>query len=141
MIERILKYASIKHILEKNYNDENILLMDITQISKTLDANEDPPVKRVVIRLFPEVAPKHASQIKTLSSEGFYNEVIFHRVIEGFMAQTGDPTGTGMGGSDLPDIRAEFSDKPFARGTLGMARSQHPDSANSQFFICFDEWH
>ena len=123
----------------KNYNDENVLLMDITQISETLDANEDPPVKRVIIRLFPEVAPKHVSQIKTLSNEGFYNEVIFHRVIEGFMAQTGDPTGTGMGGSDLSDIRAEFSDKPFVRGTLGMARSQHPDSANSQFFICFDD--
>ncbi|MEE2668051.1 MAG: peptidylprolyl isomerase, partial [Pseudomonadota bacterium] len=81
--------------------------MDITQISETLDTNEDPPVKRVIIRLFPEVAPKHISQIKTLSNEGFYNEVIFHRVIEGFMAQTGDPTGTGMGGSDLTDIRAE----------------------------------
>ena len=133
LMEIILSEASAK-----NYNDENILLMDITQINETLDANEDPPVKRVVIKLFPEVAPKHVLQIKTLSSEGFYNEVIFHRVIGGFMAQTGDPTGTGMGGSDLPDIRAEFSDKPFVRGTLGMARSQHPDSANSQFFICFD---
>ena len=71
--------------------------------------------------------------------EEFYDGIIFHRVIEGFMAQTGDPTGTGMGGSDLPDIRAEFTITPFERGTLGMARSQHPDSANSQFFICFQE--
>ena len=79
------------------------------------------------------------SEIICDTQSNFYDGIIFHRVIEGFMAQTGDPTGTGMGGSDLPDIRAEFSDEPFVRGTLGMARSQHPDSANSQFFICFEE--
>lgn len=75
----------------------------------------------------------------TKTDTPLYNGVIFHRVIEGFMIQGGDPTGTGMGGSEYPDLRAEFSDAPFKRGTLGMARSQHPDSANSQFFICFDD--
>ena len=93
----------------------------------------------VKIELYPDVAPKHVERIKKLADDGKYDNVVFHRVIDGFMAQTGDPTGTGMGGSDLPDIRAEFNDEPFVRGTLGMARSQHPDSANSQFFICFEE--
>jgi peptidylprolyl isomerase len=92
---------------------------------------------RVVIRLRPDLAPKHVEQIKALVKRGFYNGIVFHRVIEGFMAQTGDPTGTGMGGSDLPNIPAEFSSAPFQRGTLGMARSSSPNSANSQFFICF----
>jgi peptidylprolyl isomerase len=91
----------------------------------------------VVIRLRPDLAPKHVEQIKTLVKRGFYDGIVFHRVIEGFMAQTGDPTGTGMGGSDLPNIPAEFSKAPFKRGTLGMARSSSPNSANSQFFICF----
>jgi peptidylprolyl isomerase len=91
---------------------------------------------RVVIRLRPDLAPKHVERIKTLAKKGFYDGIVFHRVIEGFMAQTGDPTGTGMGGSDLPNLPAEFSSAPFARGTLGMARSQSPNSANSQFFIC-----
>ena len=77
----------------------------------------------VVIRLRPDLAPKHVAQIKTLAKRGFYNGVVFHRVIDGFMAQTGDPTGTGMGGSDLPDVPAEFTKAPFARGTVGMARS------------------
>jgi peptidylprolyl isomerase len=92
---------------------------------------------RVVIRLRPDLAPRHVEQIKTLARRGFYDGIVFHRVIEGFMAQTGDPTGTGMGGSDLPNLPAEFSREPFKRGTLGMARSAAPDSANSQFFICF----
>jgi peptidylprolyl isomerase len=92
---------------------------------------------RVVIRLRPDLAPKHVEQIKALTSRGFYDGIVFHRVIDGFMAQTGDPTGTGMGKSDLPNIPAEFTQEPFKRGTLGMARSQSPDSANSQFFICF----
>jgi cyclophilin family peptidyl-prolyl cis-trans isomerase len=92
---------------------------------------------RVVIRLRPDLAPKHVAQIKTLVKRGFYDGIVFHRVIEGFMAQTGDPTGTGTGGSDLPNIPAEFSPAPFGRGTLGMARSASPNSANSQFFICF----
>ena len=126
-----------------NINAENIksqnLVMEVTQNSEITDPSENPPIGKVVIKLYPDVAPKHVSQITMLVREGFYDGIIFHRVIEGFMAQTGDPTGTGMGGSDLPDIRAEFSDEPFVRGTLGMARSQHPDSANSQFFICFEE--
>ena len=94
---------------------------------------------RVVIQLRPDLAPKHVAQIKKLTREGFYDGIVFHRVIDGFMAQTGDPTGTGMGGSKEPDIKAEFSKEHFARGTLGMARAQNPDSANSQFFICFDD--
>ena len=93
----------------------------------------------IEIELMENISPNHVKQIIYLVNNKKYDGVVFHRVIEGFMAQTGDPTGTGMGGSDLPDIRAEFSDEPFVRGTLGMARSQHPDSANSQFFICFEE--
>jgi peptidylprolyl isomerase len=91
---------------------------------------------RVVIKLRADIAPKHAAQIEALAKRHFYDGVVFHRVIDGFMAQTGDPTGTGMGKSDLPNIPAEFSKEKFLRGTLGMARSQSPDSANSQFFIC-----
>jgi peptidylprolyl isomerase len=94
---------------------------------------------RVTIRLRPDLAPKHVEQIKALTKRGFYDNIVFHRVIPGFMAQTGDPTGTGTGGSDLPNIPAEFSSAPFKRGTLGMARAQSPNSANSQFFICFDD--
>jgi peptidylprolyl isomerase len=92
----------------------------------------------VVIELHSDIAPLHVDRIKTLAKDGFYDGIIFHRVIEGFMAQTGDPTGTGYGGSDYPDLRAEFSNKPFERGTIGMARSSNPNSANSQFFICFE---
>jgi len=92
---------------------------------------------RITILLRPDLAPKHVVQIETLTKRGFYNGIVFHRVIDGFMAQTGDPTGTGMGKSDLPNIPAEFSSEPFKRGTVGMARSQDPNSANSQFFICF----
>jgi cyclophilin family peptidyl-prolyl cis-trans isomerase len=93
---------------------------------------------RVVIKLRPDLAPKHVAQIKTLAKRGFYDGIVFHRVIDGFMAQTGDPTGTGMGKSDLPNLPAEFTPEAYKRGTLGMARSQSPDSANSQFFICYD---
>jgi peptidylprolyl isomerase len=93
----------------------------------------------VVIELLPEIAPDHVAQIKTLAREGFYDGIVFHRVIEGFMAQTGDPTGTGMGGSKLANIKAEFSKTPHVRGTASMARSGSPNSANSQFFICFDD--
>ena len=91
----------------------------------------------VEIKLRPDLAPKHVKQITTLANEGFYDGIIFHRVIPGFMAQTGDPTGTGRGGSELPDIEAEFTPEPFARGVVGMARAQNPNSANSQFFIMF----
>ena len=93
---------------------------------------------RVTIRLRPDLAPKHVEQIKALTKRGFYNGIVFHRVIPGFMAQTGDPTGTGTGGSDLPNIPAEFTQEPFKRGSVGMARSSNPNSANSQFFICFE---
>jgi len=97
------------------------------------------PYGRVVIKLRPDLAPNHVEQIKKLTREGFYDGTPFHRVIEGFMAQGGDPTGTGTGGSELPDLKAEFTDTNFGRGTIGAARSQDPDSANSQFFICFSD--
>jgi peptidylprolyl isomerase len=93
--------------------------------------------KRVAIRLMPEWAPNHVERIKTLTRQGFYDGIIFHRVIDGFMAQGGDPTGTGGGGSDLPDLKAEFNFFPHVRGTVSMARAQSEDSANSQFFIVF----
>jgi cyclophilin family peptidyl-prolyl cis-trans isomerase len=91
----------------------------------------------VVIALRPDLAPNHVERIRTLSERGFYDGVPFHRVIPGFMAQTGDPTGTGSGGSDLPDLKAEFSSEKHVRGTISMARTNNPNSANSQFFICF----
>ena len=94
---------------------------------------------KVTIKLRPDVAPKHVAQIKALTRKGFYDGIIFHRVIEGFMAQTGDPTGTGRGGSDMPDIPAEFNQIGFHRGVVGMARSSNPNSANSQFFIMFKD--
>ena len=103
---------------------ENTLVMEL----------EHGPVR---IEMLPDLAPKHVEQIKTLTRQGFYDGIVFHRVIDGFMAQTGDPTGTGRGGSDLPDIPAEFSAEPFERGVIGMARTQDPNSANSQFFITF----
>jgi len=91
------------------------------------------------IKLRADLAPKHVAQISKLASSGFYDGIVFHRVIDGFMAQTGDPTGTGMGGSNEPDIAAEFTPEPYVRGTVGMARSQDPNSGNSQFFVMFAE--
>jgi len=93
----------------------------------------------VTIRLRPDLAPGHVERIKELTREGFYDGVVFHRVIPGFMAQGGDPTGSGMGGSKKPDLKAEFSKEPHIRGVCSMARSSNPNSANSQFFICFDD--
>ena len=104
--------------------------------SLTMDLSTGGPV---TIALLPDIAPKHVARIKQLAGEGFYDGIVFHRVIDGFMAQTGDPTGTGMGGSEEPDLPAEFSDYKYKRGTIGMARTADPDSANSQFFICFDD--
>lgn len=104
---------------------ENVLLLDLSN------------GERVAIRLMPDWAPNHVERVKTLTREGFYNGVIFHRVIDGFMAQTGDPTGTGQGGSELPDLEAEFNRLPHVRGTVSMARANEEDSANSQFFIVF----
>jgi peptidylprolyl isomerase len=92
-----------------------------------------------VIALRPDLAPNHVARVRELAREGFYNGTPFHRVIEGFMAQGGDPTGTGMGGSDKPDLAAEFTDTNFGRGTVGAARTSDPNSANSQFFICFED--
>lgn len=93
----------------------------------------------IYVELLPGVAPQHVDRIKQLAREGFYDGVVFHRVIDGFMAQGGDPTGTGMGGSKLPDLKQEFSSEPHVRGVCSMARSANPDSANSQFFICFGD--
>ena len=93
----------------------------------------------VVIKFRPDLAPGHVERIKTLVNSGFYDGVTFHRVIPGFMAQGGDPTGRGTGGSDLPDLKAEFSSEPHVRGVVSMARTPDPNSANSQFFIVFDD--
>jgi peptidylprolyl isomerase len=93
---------------------------------------------RVTVEMRPDLAPHHVARIKELARQGFYDGVVFHRVIDGFMAQTGDPTGTGTGGSGQK-LRAEFNAEPHTRGAVSMARSQHPDSADSQFFICFDD--
>ncbi len=110
---------------DPTHDADNILLLDLSNGG------------RVTIRLMPTWAPNHVERIKTLAREGFYNGIIFHRVIDGFMAQTGDPTGTGAGGSKLPNIKAEFNSMPHVRGSVSMARADSPDSANSQFFIVF----
>ena len=107
-------------------------------LTLTLDTGNDTGGD-VVIRLRPDLAPGHVERIVELAKEGFYEGVVFHRVIPGFMAQGGDPTGTGMGGSKKPDLKAEFSSEPHVRGVCSMARSSNPNSANSQFFICFDD--
>jgi len=106
-------------------NAEDTLILETTQ-------------GRVIIQLFPDLAPGHVERMKTLVRQNFYDGIVFHRVIDGFMAQTGCPHGTGTGGSSLPNLKAEFSNTPHVRGTCSAARSQSPDSANSQFFICFD---
>ena len=103
-------------------------------LTLSLDSGGD-----VVIKLRPDLAPGHVERITQLAREGFYDGVVFHRVIPGFMAQGGDPTGTGMGGSKLPDLKAEFNTQPHVRGACSMARASNPNSANSQFFICFDD--
>jgi peptidylprolyl isomerase len=94
---------------------------------------------KVLVKLRPDLAPKHVERVKTLAKEGFYDGQKFHRVIPDFMAQTGDPSGTGSGGSNYPDLPAEFSQEPYKRGTVGAARTADPNSANSQFFICFTD--
>ncbi len=111
--------------MDQAFDPDNVLLLDLSNGG------------RVAIRLMPSWAPSHVERIKTLAKQGFYNGIIFHRVIEGFMAQTGDPTGTGQGGSQLPDLKAEFNPMPHVRGTVSMARTDQPDTANSQFFIVF----
>ena len=116
-------YAPINY--DVTQDRENILVLDLSN------------GKRVMIRLMADWAPAHIDRIKTLTRQGFYDGVIFHRVIDGFMAQTGDPTGTGQGGSQLPDLEEEFNRMPHLRGTVSMARAQSEDSANSQFFITF----
>ncbi len=116
-------YSPVNFNVEEDL--ENILLLDLSN------------GQRVAIRLKPDWAPQHVERIKTLTRQGFYDGIIFHRVIDGFMAQTGDPTGTGTGGSQLPDLAEEFNPMPHVRGTVSMARAASEDSANSQFFIVF----
>ncbi|MEW4448088.1 peptidylprolyl isomerase [Qipengyuania sp. JC766] len=118
-----VQYEAISY--DQNVEQENVWLLDLSN------------GERVAIRLMPSWAPNHVERIKTLTRQGFYDGVIFHRVIEGFMAQSGDPTGTGEGGSQLPDLEEEFNPMPHIRGTVSMARAQSEDSANSQFFIVF----
>ncbi|WP_174296914.1 peptidylprolyl isomerase [Sphingomonas bacterium] len=104
-----------------------------TTLTMTLDGGD------VTIRLRPDLAPNHVERVATLANDGFYDGVVFHRVIPGFMAQGGDPTGTGMHGSDKPNLKQEFSAEPHVRGVCSMARTNQPDTANSQFFVVFDE--
>ena len=111
---------------------ENTLNLEIAD-------NAGKPKGKVVIELRPDLAPGHVARIKELAREKFYDGVVFHRVIEGFMAQGGDPTGTGMGGSKKPDLKAEFSAEPHVKGICSMARSSNPNSANSQFFVVFGD--
>jgi peptidylprolyl isomerase len=128
------------------FNRRDVLALSIGALAASSAAAQDSDPQntliletkngKVVIKLRPDLAPKHVAQIKALVARKFYDGLVFHRVIAGFMAQTGDPKGTGEGGSDLPDLPAEFTQTPFKRGTLGMARTDQPDSANSQFFIC-----
>ena len=108
------------------------------KLTLTLDTG-DGEERSVVIKLRPDLAPGHVARIAELTREGFYDGVVFHRVIPGFMAQGGDPSGTGMGGSEKDDLKQEFNDAAHTRGTCSMARTQDPNSANSQFFICFDD--
>lgn len=108
-------------------------MTDFNTLTLTLESGD------VTIKLRPDLAPGHVARIAELANEGFYDGVVFHRVIPGFMAQGGCPNGTGMGGSKKPDLKAEFNDEPHVRGTCSMARTSAPNSANSQFFICFDD--
>ncbi|WP_333838891.1 peptidylprolyl isomerase [Novosphingobium sp.] len=126
-LDKVVPEHQINYVIDADpaHDPDNVLVLDLSNGG------------RVLIRLVPEWAPHHVERIKTLTREGFYNGVIFHRVIDGFMAQTGDPTGTGQGGSKLPDLQAEFNDAPHMRGTVSMARTNEPNSANSQFFIVF----
>ncbi len=120
-----LMLAGVPAVAQEN-DPENTLLMQ-------LDSGT------VTIRLRPDLAPNHVARAKELARAGFYDGTPFHRVIDGFMAQGGDPTGTGTGGSDLPDLKAEFTNTNFGRGVIGAARTDDPDTANSQFFICFQD--
>lgn len=126
-VDRVLSSSAIPYLIDadQSHDPENILVLYLSNGG------------RVAIRLMPQWAPHHVERIKTLTRQGFYDGLIFHRVIDGFMAQTGDPTGTGQSGSKLPDLDAEFNDAPHGRGSVSMARTDEPNTANSQFFIVF----
>jgi peptidylprolyl isomerase len=133
-------------VIRMTFNRRDVLALSAAMLAASSAFAEDSDPQntliletkhgKIVIKLRPDLAPKHVAQIKVLVAKKFYDGLVFHRVIAGFMAQTGDPKGTGAGGSDLPDIPAEFTQTSFKRGTLGMARAEDPNSANSQFFIC-----
>jgi peptidylprolyl isomerase len=133
-------------VIRMTFNRRDVLALSAAMLAASSAFAEDSDPQntliletkhgKIVIKLRPDLAPKHVAQIKALVAKKFYDGLVFHRVIAGFMAQTGDPKGTGAGGSDLPDIPAEFTQTSFKRGTLGMARAEDPNSANSQFFIC-----
>jgi peptidylprolyl isomerase len=151
MITRLLAAAlalSVAAVPVATFAQEGVPAPDATPMPLSVNADQTQDLeniwyldlsngKRVALRLMPQWAPKHVERIKTLTRQGFYDGIIFHRVIDGFMAQSGDPTGTGQGGSQLPDLEAEFNFFPHVRGTLAMARAQDKNSANSQFFIVF----
>ncbi len=126
-VDRVVSSSKVDYSidLDERHDPENVLVLYLSNGG------------RIAIRLKPQWAPHHVDRIKTLTRQGFYDGLIFHRVIDGFMAQTGDPTGTGSSGSKLPDLDAEFNDVPHGRGTVSMARTDEPNSANSQFFIVF----
>jgi len=126
-VDRVVSSNTLTYLIDadETHDPENVLVLYLSNGG------------RVAIRLVPQWAPHHIERIKTLARQGFYDGVIFHRVIDGFMAQTGDPTGTGQSGSKLPDLDAEFNDVPHGRGTVAMARTDEPNTANSQFFIVF----
>jgi peptidylprolyl isomerase len=130
----LVQPARAPYMAASIFQPKDVTMADADTLTFTLSTGGD-----VVIKLRPDLAPGHVERIAGLARDGFYDGVVFHRVIPGFMAQGGDPTGTGTGGSDLPDLKAEFSDEPHVRGTCSMARTANPNSANSQFFICFDD--
>ena len=122
----LILFASVALVEAQGTDPQNTLVIETTK----------GPIR---IKLRTDLAPKHVAQIKQLAKQGFYDGIVFHRVIAGFMAQTGDPTGTGTGGSKLPNLPAEFTSEPFKRGSVGAARTSNPNSANSQFLICFGD--
>ena len=126
-VDRVVSSNALNYLIDADeaHDPENVLVLYLSNGG------------RVAIRLEPQWAPHHSERLKTLTRQGFYDGVIFHRVIDGFMAQTGDPTGTGQGGSKLPDLDAEFNDVPHGRGSVAMARTDEPNTANSPFFIVF----
>lgn len=141
--EKVPKGSSLAPIAQWPYIGPTISNRKLLQMAEYADPENTLVIEttkgKVVIAMRPDLAPNHVAHIKKLAREGFYDGIVFHRVIDGFMAQTGCPQGRGTGGSKYPDLKQEFNAEPHVRGTASMARAQNPDSANSQFFICFDD--